>query len=443
MRFSYDNPQAEQALVSARTVEEMEAALRQVIQLVPSLMADDIRGRRLFAPGLDDAIANLPRRLGLADVPLEKGEDNVCVLATRFYRTGGHSKVAADITRLVGAERVTLIHTDIYRQLNYSQLIGPRTGQDADFHRRATLVLRSPSLVEKIVELYMLLAAIRPSRIFLMGNHMDAVAVAGAWPFRSVVDYVHHADFMPAIGSSLRFSAHADLTYTCHLACREAGLDPVYAGMTVPATAAGPVTRPTGQRLRIATCGSLHKYRHPGRYRWADFAIAALADTDAELIHIGPFDDAFAEEMSQALTAAGLAPERYRFVGIADDLQTELARQQADIYLSSYPESGGRGNLEAMVAGLPVIVPIEADLGPLLADSWPFPQAVNITSPAELAYLLRDSHGLLARAQDPANVAMLREQQTRFSDYVAGRPVTPIRPDDVLPPDGGLAVQSD
>jgi hypothetical protein len=442
LRFDYDNPELQQALSNARSVQELDAALQRTIDLVPDLMVPEIRGRRLYCPGLDDAIANLPRRLSLPDVPLLKGEDNVCVLATRFYRTGGHSKVAADITRLVGTERVTLVHTDIYRQLSYSQLIGPPSGQDADFHRRATLLLRSPSLVEKIVELYMLLAAIRPSRIFLMGNHMDAVAVAGAWPFRSVVDYVHHADFMPAIGSSLRFSAHADLTYTCHLACREAGLDPTYAGMTVPAPAAPPAGDRAGGPLRIATCGSLHKYRHPGRYRWADFVIAALAGTGAEMIHIGPFDDTFAAEMTNALAQAGLDPSRYRFVGIADDLQTELARQQADIYLSSYPESGGRANLEAMFAGLPVIVPVEVDLGPLLVDSWPFANAVNVTSPAGFARLLLDSEGLIGRARNPANLAMLREQETRFSDYVAGRPVASIRPDDILPADGAV-VQSD
>lgn len=431
MHLDHPMPELEQAIAKARSLEELDAALRQVSRMVPSLMVPDVRGRRLFCSGLDKVVAELPRRLGLRDAPFTKGQDNIVILATRFYQTGGHSRVAADISQLVGAERVTVICTDIYAQLKYRLLINQGSPDGELLRRRSTVILQGPTLVERIVELYSLLSAIRPSRIFLLNNHMDAVAVAGAWPFRDVVDYVHHANFMPAIGSSLKFSAHADLTYRCHLACRDAELAPVYAGMMastetlVPAP--GGVSNKT--RLRIATCGSQHKYRHPARYRWADFVIATLSAADAEIIHIGPYEESFAVEMAEALTAAGHEPDRYRFVGPCDNLMAELIRQQADIYLASYPEGGGRAAVEAVTARLPLILPEESGHGPLMADHWPLPQAVSVATPEALASALRSSGKLIAAAKDPANAAKVRDLMGRFKTYVAGGALAAVDPD--------------
>ena len=434
MRFDHEFPDVEQALVAARDFDAIEGVLQRLTRMVPALLVDGIRGWKLFSPRLDSALSSIPRRLGLTDVSLEKGQGNICILATRFYTTGGHSQVAADIVRLVGGERVTLIFTDIYRQLGYRMRIGSGASVADRFPHRAMVMLSAPTLTEKIVELYAVLAAIKPSRIFLMGNHMDPVAIAGAWPFRDVVDYVHHADFMPALGSSLRFSTHADLTYSCHLACREAGLSPVYAAMTAPRSSGSPTARPPrGERLTIATCGGLHKYRRTSRFRWSEYVVAALTATDGDFIHMGPIDETFTEEVSTALQAAGVDPERYRFVGVVADLQTALRDHGVDIYVSSYPEPGGRANLEAMMAGLPVIIPVEPEAGPLMVDRWPFAQATSVESPAELETLLRDPEGLLARVTDDGARAHVETERRRFEAYVAGSALESVGPNDRLP----------
>src|SRR5205085_7353099 len=112
------------------------------------------------------------RRLGLPQAPpLTKGETNVCILVTRFYPTGGHSKVAADIARLAGASRVTVIFTDIYGQLRQDHMIAKESPQGDTFQRRANVLLTAPTLVEKIIQLHQILAAMQPSRIFLLANH--------------------------------------------------------------------------------------------------------------------------------------------------------------------------------------------------------------------------------------------------------------------------------
>jgi hypothetical protein len=417
LEFVYQNPEIEQALAQAGTLDALNDVLKQVADLVPSFMAPEIRGRAMFSPGLDAAAPKIACQLKLDDIASAKSNENVCIVATGFYPTGGHSRVAADISQLTGAAATSVILTDIYRQRRYSQFIDAR--HDARFRMRSAMVLSAATLVERIVELYMLLAAIRPTRIFLMQNHMDMVAVAAVWPFRDVVEYVHHADHLPTLGATLPFSSHVDLTYTCHLACKEAGVSPVYAGLSASHNAAA-VAQPAGDgRLRIATCGALHKYRQPpARRRWIEFVVAGLQGRDAELIHIGPFDEGFAAEMRDGLTAAGIDPSRYRFTGPVPDLREALVAQHADIYVSSFPENGTKADLEAMTAGIATIVPIADDLPPLLHFESPLSCWIRITEPSEMPAAIERALALQPQMSGPEIRGELRREFGRFENWV-------------------------
>jgi hypothetical protein len=417
--FIYENPEIEGELRAAGSLDALEAALQKISRLVPSFMSPAIRGRQMFCPGLDAAIPELVRKLKLADVPLTKSNENVCIVATRFYNTGGHSKVAADITRIIGRPNISIVATDIYRQLKQRQLMKGQASL-GPFEARSFVILSAPTMLEKIVELYMVLAAIRPSRIFLIQNHMDLTAVAGVWPFRSVVEFVHHADHMPTLGATLPFSGHLDLTYTCHLACKEAGLDPTWLGMTVEGAGQGArSSRGDLARLRIATCATNHKYRQPARHRWADFVIAALQRPGAEFLHIGPWDEPFADEVHGALAAAGIDPARYRFMGPVANLRQTLVDEGVGAYVASYPDSGGKATMEAMAAGIAPIVPVAEDLGPLLHLDLPLEWWVRISDPAQLPDALERSLALSERLSSVEGQGSLREEFNRFEAHIA------------------------
>lgn len=368
----------------------------------------------MFTPNLDRLATVIAERMRLKEVPLARGDDNACIVATRFYASGGHSRVAGDICRLIGAEHMSIVLTDIYRHLRHHQLLG---GPPADHPARSVALLSAPTLTEKILELYSLLAAIRPSRIFLIQNHMDMVAVAGVWPFRSVVEFVHHADHQPTLGATLPFAAHADLTYTCHGACRAAGLDPVWAGMTVDA-APTLAPAPLDGALRIATCGPAHKYRHPAAHRWSDFAVAALRRPDAEFLHVGPTDPELVEDVRQALVGAGIDPARYRFLGAVRDLSETLVAERANAYLGSYPDAGGKATLDSMAAGIAPVVPVAAEQGRLLHFDHPSPFWLRIERPEEVPDALERSRNLSQRLRSEAGQAQLRADFATFERYV-------------------------
>lgn len=432
MRFLYQKPELEQELAAATAVEDIEKAFAKVIDLPGDFRTPEVYGRALFAKGLDTLIPRLARRLKLKDAPrAAKSNDNVCILTTRIYQTGGHSRVAADLIERLQPAGAVVMMTDVYRHLRHWQLFS-QPGNQSFLKERACVLLSSPMLVERVLEAYMILEAMRPSRIILMSHPMDIVAAIAAWPFRDVVEFVHHGDHVPSLGATLPFSAHVDVTYTCHLACREAGLNPAYAGMATSAVETAP-PRSAAPGLRIATCGSIHKYRGAGRHVWTDYAVAALRRPDSELIHIGATDEAFQNEVRQALAAAAIPAERYVFAGYQPSLPAELAKRGADVYLSSYPETGGKANLEAMMAGVPAIVPIERGLPPLVEFRLPLPRWIPVAEPADLPGALTRAKAVGETLHTPEQAAALAREIGRFDDYAAGRPVAPTPPDDRIP----------
>jgi hypothetical protein len=433
MKFVFERPDLEQELIAARTLETLEAAMVKLSNVAAGFNDPTIYGRKLFTPALDALVPKMASKLRLPDVPLEPSNENVCILATRFYSTGGHTRVALDIVERLGPERrPVLILSETYHRDSY-RVLWKASAHRAGLGERAVLFLSSGALVDRTVELYMMLAAIRPTRIILMAHPMDVVSVVGAWPFRNVVEFLHHADHVPGLGATLPFSKHVDLTYTCHLACRQAGLDAVYAGMTT-APFETPAREPEQpKRLRIATCANQHKYEKPGRHTWTDYAIAALRQPGAEILHIGATDEAFEQRIRGALTAAGLDPQRYVFGGLKPSLPEELIRQNIDVYLSSYPVPGGKANLEAMLAGVPVVVPIDPDAPPLLRYRVPLPRWIEIRGPDQLRNGLARARELGRTMRSPEQAGIAERERARFDDFAAGRRPQPAPAEDVLP----------
>jgi hypothetical protein len=423
------HPTLVEEIKAIRTFEAMETAFAKVEQLTTTLQNPELFGRKLFTPDLDNMIPDLARSLGLIDAPHPKSNANVCILATQFYATGGHTRVVRDIAdRLDPDNRPFVVLTNNwgggsrYRRLLQGGVLG------SDLKERAFLVLSAASRAEKAIELYMMLKAARPSRIVLMCHPFDIVAVVGCWPFRDVVEFMHHSDHVPALGASLPWSAHVDLTYTCHLACRGSGLDAVYAGMTSTVVGARPhAVKPS--RLRIATCGDQRKYDGAARYRWADYAVAALRQPGAEILHIGGATEAFQADLRQALSAAGVDPERYVFVGPKPNLPETLIEHETDVYLSSYPVTGGKANLEAMIAGIPVILPVDEDVAPLLHFRLPLPHYLQIAAPEDLIVAIPKAIELGKTMGSPPELQRRNTEIDRFNDFVAGRPLSAAPPD--------------
>lgn len=427
MPFEFETPGVAAEILAARTAEALDPILTQLTRSASALGAPTVRGHKLFVKGLDDTIPHIARTLRLDDREGQKSNDNVCVIATQLYGVGGHSKVVADITRLIGGEKVSLILTDLYGNIAYRRLIGEDM-EARGYHCRALLALKAPSVLDRTIELYRVLCAIQPTRIFLLQHHMDVCAVAATYPFRDITEFVHHADHLPCLGATVGYSAHVDLTYTCHPICAAAGLNPIYAGMTLPGLSTAQGAETSGGPVVFGTCGNLGKYRQEGResrYRWLDWVVPALRTPNSRFVHIGPTDAAFEQEIRQGLAEAGIDPERYVFAGLTPNLQSALIDHQVDVYISSYPEGGGRATLEALAAGVPAVAPSEAEMGPLVQYSSPLSGWALVYDPARMPAAIVEAEGRREAMRTAAYRATVQIELDRFEQYVAGRPLGP------------------
>ncbi|MBS0361098.1 MAG: glycosyltransferase [Proteobacteria bacterium] len=417
--LSFELPELAAELMAARTAEALEAALAKVAQLTPRIREPENYGRRLFTPGLDAGLMRVARALQLTVTPPPKSNAKVAIVASQFYATGGHTRVARDVAAALGPDnRPLLILSNLGDgSVRYQGLLN--SGLKTPFDEAAVLIAQAPTLVERIVELFMMLKASGVSRIVLMCHPYDVAAITACWAFRDIVDFVHHADHVPALGASMAWSTHADPTYACHKTCRAAGLDAIYAGMTSTVTEAPPHVREPG-RLRLATCGDERKYVGEGRHRWADWAVAALSLPGAEMRHIGIMSEPLQREVHKALADAGIDPARYIFAGMAPSLPAALIEHGTDIYVGSYPFGGGKANLEAMLLGLPMIAPADADLANLLRFDLPLPGWVDVAEPKDFAAAVEQALALEPVLASPDHARLREREITRFARWVAG-----------------------
>ncbi|MCW5758301.1 MAG: hypothetical protein KIS90_00840 [Phenylobacterium sp.] len=221
-----------------------------------------------------------------------------------------------------------------------------------------------------------------------------------------------------------------DLNYPIHMACLEAGLAPTYAAMAVQRPAA-PVAPARDGRLRIATCGSLIKYRQPGRYRWVDYVRAALQAPDSELIHIGPVDDAFRAEVSTALAEAGIDPARYVYAGVVPNLMAELAAAAWTCSWAATQPPASRANPEPWRRACPRswrTTPTRRRSSPTVSL-----RGYRVSAPEELPPLLARLDELSRSARSPAALASVEAQLGRFDDYIAGKALLPLEDVGTLP----------
>jgi hypothetical protein len=426
MDLEFDQSALAQEIEAARIFATLEAALSKVLQLTPRIRDPEVYGRKLFVRSLDRVIPYLAGALKLDGKPTAaKSNARVCIVATEFYGVGGHTRVARDLIAGLGPDHrpIIALTNAASGSLHYRQLLQDTsllTSLPAD----GLIVLSARSFIERAQELHQILKAAKPTRILLFCHPYDIVAVAALWPFRDIVEFVHHVDHVPALGATLPWAAHVDVTYACHQACRAAGLDAVFASMTSPVVEAERHVRDPG-RLRFATCGHHLKYSGGNRHRWTDYAVAALRVPGAEFVHIGDVPEAMQAEIQQALAAGKIDPARYVFAGPKTSLPAALIEARTDIYLSSYPTNGSKADLEAMFAGIPVIAPSDPDGLPLLRFALPLQSYVDVQSPESFGHAVEKALALGEAMGGAEQLAALRAEIDRFSDFVAGRPLSP------------------
>jgi hypothetical protein len=394
---------------SARVAEEagqgdLNSALRRIIDLVMQVIFHPSSAGRVFSsPELDRLCALIgttareqaeTARVS-SDVPRE---DHVVYLVTMLAKAGGHTRVLADLIAAERATRHTILVSGVHESTDVRDLA-------ALFRESAVAIDLAPSgdLLSRLLWVQHRLAQIRPSRTYLLNHNYDAVLIAAAQPdLVGKLVYIHHGDHTLALGVHIPHARHVDFHALGFYQCREQeGVEANVVWPLVVADQGHRLNSPFLKRGHLTTCtsGRPEKFESlqgfdlvPYLYRYADTVPSIIRASGGTHIHIGELPDPMLERIRAGLAAAGVPPERFVYIEYVPSLWRALLELGVDVYIGSFPFGGGRTIVEAMGAGLPLIVHANYCSTFLSSETHVYDGAMIWRQPSELAAFLSKLH---------------------------------------------------
>lgn len=347
--------------VRALAASDPGKALWAISQLVLQVISRQSSVARVFSSQqLDLVTLNIGASL-LADLRLSaRSENHVVYLLTQVGQYGGHGRVLRDLINANSSARQTVILSHV----------APASVSEFDVISAAgvdVVVAPEVSLDRKVHWIGQRLAAIGPTRTYMMVHPFDVVTVAAAQPgFCGQLVFLHNCDHSLSLGVHIPHALHGDFHRKGFSKCRSERRG--RPGYIVPLTADDKGSRckePFLARGHITTCttGGFEKFTNrlfvePRQYlyQYEDMVRAIVGATNGTHIHVGPLPDELVSRIRNSIAHLGIPEERFWHVPSVESVWEFFLRETIDIYVGSAPSGGGRATVEAMGAGLPLIV---------------------------------------------------------------------------------------
>lgn len=341
---------------------DIDQALWDVVRLVDAINCQHDSVARIFACRDLDRVCQVLGALLLptGQLALEQKNDHIVYLATGLAPTGGHTRVILDLIQSESAAKKTVIISNTL----------PNTHKSLSGHHTDATIEIAPengTISSKVRWVQERLAALRPRKTYLILHPFDAVHVSAAQPeLVGHLIFLHNYDHGLALGVGLDHATHVDFHAKGFWRCRE--VECVHDSNIIPLAAEDQghrANRPFFVSGHLTTCcaGGLEKFefdrlRNPWRYRYdyKEGIAEILGVTKGTHVHIGPLSSPTLDQIRNTLVQSGLAPERFVHIPQTPSLWKALLHYAVDVYVGSFPYGGGRATVEAMGAGLPLLI---------------------------------------------------------------------------------------
>jgi hypothetical protein len=313
------------------------------------------------SPELDELCLSLGRTFSVPAVTRPDRNTSVYVV-TALTNTGGHTRVLLDLAERSTAEKSVVLLTNTFHEIEMKDLAALFE------HREQTLEIAPPgNLAARLLWLRTRLSELRPSHIYILQHPFDPLPVAAAQPdLNAKVVFYHNADHSLCLGVHIPESIHVDFTAKSFYNCREReGVSNVIWPLTadVPYHRVNEPFLALGGSLTTCTSGGFEKYERlhfaqqvPYLFNYAEIVPLILGATLGQHIHIGQLSEGMLNAISEGLIKSGIPPNRFKLIPYVPDLPTAMIEHATDIYIGSFPLGGGRTVVQAMGAGIPLII---------------------------------------------------------------------------------------
>lgn len=370
----------------------VNVALRLVHNFVERIVTEPICTAQVFASFELDQLCLRIGRHNLANlaVPqehlLSDGENGstVVYVVSRLQRSGGHSRLVQDFIRAQPENNHLILSTEVG---------GP---SDIEFFSKLFAAeenvrfVRAPggNFEARLRWLQSTLLTSRPEHVYLFNHHQDSVAVAALVPELNLAgSFCHHGDHHLCLGVHLSHLTHIDFHPMGFHYCRdELGVDNKYLPLTFEDKQCVPFETDfmQGGTLVTATAARSNKIEIPYYVSYLDIIPRLLKATGGRHVHIGRLTPWALFRIYRQMRKQGVQKDRFVYIEWTSSVWKALQEYKVDVYIASFPYGAGLTLIEAMVAGVPVIMHEHMYSRVLSGLELAYPEAYRWSNPDHL-----------------------------------------------------------
>lgn len=371
---------------------EINQALKLINEFVERIITEPLCTSQAFASRDLDQLCMRIGRQNLSGLsarqedswPLRTSRSRIVYVVSRFERSGGHSRLVLDFIRA---------QPDKYH-LILSTCVGGPTDEDylskmfADDDSVRYLAAPHTDLQSRLTWLQSILVGTQPEHIYLLNHHQDSVAVAALVPELGLKgSFIHHGDHHLCLGVHMSHLKHVDLHPMGYHYCHdELGIDNRYLPLTFEDKHFLPVHTEFASRggLTTATAAGFNKVEIPYYVSYLDIIPRVMKVTGGHHIHIGKLTPWARRRLRANMSKNGVPQERLIYIEWTPSVWKSLQENAVDVYIGSFPYGAGLTLIEAMGAGVPIIMHQHMYSRVLSGLELAYPEAFRWADPEEL-----------------------------------------------------------
>jgi len=377
---------------TALKVGNVNIALNLVHNFVERIVTEPICTAQVFASLELDQLCLRIGRHNMANLAVPQngffldGENGSTIVhvVSRLQQSGGHSRLVQDFIRAQPEKMHLILSTEVG---------GP---SDIEFFTKLFAAVKSVRFLVapagnfevRLRWLQSTLLSSRPEHVYLFNHHQDSVAVAALVPELNIAgSFCHHGDHHLCLGVHLSHLTHIDFHPMGFHYCRhELGVVNQYLPLTFEDKQCVPFETDFtyGGSLVTATAARSNKVEIPYYVSYPETIPHLLKATGGRHVHIGRLTPWALYQIYKQMRRQGVPKDRFVYIEWTPSVWKALQEHKVDVYIASFPYGAGLTLIEAMGAGVPVIMHEHLHSRVLSGLELAYPEAYRWSNPVDL-----------------------------------------------------------
>lgn len=370
----------------------IDEALQLVHDFVERIVTEPLCTSQVFGSKTLDDLCQRIGKSSLAEIKQEitdtttnERDSPVFVyIVTKLQKSGGHTRVIEEFIKAQPGGQHVILSTELGGRSDTGYLM-------KGLAKQANIVFEQApkeNYQQRLTWLQKRLLKIRPKRVYLFNHHQDSVAVAAIQPEMKLdASFYHHGDHHLCLGVYLSHLEHIDPHPMGYHNCRDVlGIDNTYIPLTVEDKGSRPADWPFLYDRVLTTCTAARSNKIEISYfvSYLELVPKLLKATGGRHIHIGLLTPWALRRMRSQMRIHGVPEDRLVYMEWTPSVWKTLQELEVDVYIASFPYGGGLTLIEAMGAGVPVIMHQQMYSRVLSGLELAYPEAFRWADPEDL-----------------------------------------------------------